>query len=172
MNISIKILAGIAIAGAILAVTRASDEAATEPTELRYLLGDTLINAEGEPVSVSQVAAGKIGILFATEACPTYRGFIPYLIDMYREIRAADKSFEVVLVSMDRDEERMFAHMRNLDMPWPAVPHRSERARLLQEHFNVRSLPALVVIDSAGKTLHKNARHAVVSGGAQAYDKW
>ena len=61
-----------------------------------------------------------IGFYFSAHWCPPCRAFTPKLAEIYKEAQAISKSFRIVFVSSDRDEDS-FKEYRST-MPWPAVP--------------------------------------------------
>ena len=141
------------------------------PAKIKELFGDTLVNAKRAKVPVSALAGKTIAIYFSAQWCPPCRAFTPSLVKFHEEMTAAGKPFEIVFVSSDRDQNGMYGYMRDYKMPWLAVPHGSKEQKALGGTFGVRSIPALVVIDSEGKTVSANARGDVGQGVA-AFDKW
>ena len=66
------------------------------------------------------------GIYFSAHWCPPCRGFTPVLAEYYTTLRAADKKFQVVFVSSDRDEASAKDYYSS--MPWLMVPF-ADRAK-------------------------------------------
>ena len=143
-----------------------------EVDPLYALFGDTLVNAQEEPVATSSLAGRIIGIYFTTGWCGPCLGFTPILVDVYNELQEQERPFAVVSVSWDHSEEDMFDYMRNYNMPWKAVPYHSERRQALNELYGVSGVPTLIIIDSMGETISTNGRNEVEEHGADAYDLW
>jgi thiol-disulfide isomerase/thioredoxin len=127
------------------------------------LLGDTLRCPDGSTVSTSSACDGKtaIGLYFSAHWCPPCRGFTPTLGKKYQELLAAGKSFELVFVSSDRDNEAFTEYANS--MPFKALPF-ADRTRKndLSTKFKVSGIPTLVFIDgTTGKVINKNARGAI-----------
>ena len=67
--------------------------------------------------------------------CGPCRVFTPELVETYNIIRMAGKSFQIIFVSSDRDEESMKEYMA--DMPWLAIPFGDPRKKVLSRLFKV-----------------------------------
>ncbi|MDD2241380.1 MAG: thioredoxin-like domain-containing protein [Kiritimatiellae bacterium] len=150
----------------------ASDTDAEIPPALEELLGRRLVNAKGRKVSTATLAGKKIGLYFSASWCPPCRTFTPLLATAYQQLQTEGKPFEVILVPHDRDEASMRAYMRSHDMPWLAIPFGSRAIEALQKKYSVSGIPKLVIIDAAAQTLSSDARGAVTTQGAAAFDGW
>lgn len=142
------------------------------PPALAELFGKRLENARGKKVSAAELDGKKIGIYFSASWCPPCRAFTPQLVAAYNQLKAEGKPFEVVLVTHDRDEASMRGYMKSHDMPWLAVPFGDKHLDELKRKFGVAGIPTLVVVDSSGKTLSKQARGEIAANGAKAFDDW
>jgi len=151
-------------------VTAEPEEEATP--ELVELFGSRLVDAKKKSVSTAELNGKKIGIYFSASWCPPCRKFTPMLVKAYKELQAAGKPFEVVLVSHDQDKASARKYMKSHDMPWLAVPFKAKQREMLKKKFGVQGIPTLVIIDSEGKTLSNNARGDVMQNGAKAFDNW
>ncbi len=143
------------------------------PESLAELFGEQLLRANGTSVGIEEVEDKTlIAIYFAAQGCPACGQFTPLLVDAYHEIRQADRSFEVVLVSSDGSQEHMLAHMTDSSMPWLAVAWGSTEASGLGQRYGVRWIPTVIVVDGAGKTVSVDGRDEIAALGAGAYDQW
>ncbi len=142
------------------------------PAWLNEFFGEKLLKADGSEVPVKALAGKTVGIYFSAHWCPPCRGFTPVLVETYNEIVAAGKPFELVFVSSDQSEEKMFGYMTEVKMPWKALPFGSDKKRALGDKYGVRGIPTLVIVDKDGNTITKNARGDVASKGAAAFDQW
>jgi len=149
-----------------------SAPAAEAPVWLGELFGDKLVTADGSEVSPDTLAGKTVGIYFSAHWCPPCRGFTPVLVETYNKIVAAGKPFEIVFVSSDQSEDKMFNYMTETKMPWKALPFGSSKKYFLDGKYGVRGIPTLVIVDKDGKTISKTARGDVVSKGAAAFDGW
>ncbi|CEM36735.1 unnamed protein product [Vitrella brassicaformis CCMP3155] len=93
-----------------------------------------------------------VGLFFAAEWCIYCKGFLPFLLKVYR-ILQPKKIFEVVYVPCDRDPEtfQRFAS----SMPWPTLP--LENYGYLIKKYGINVLPTVVVVAPDDTIIHKNA---------------
>lgn len=153
----------------------AAAEAAKPPPakELVDLFGDKLTNARKKNLDATELSgAEKIGIYFSAHWCPPCRAFTPKLVEVYDDLAKSGKPFQVVFVSADKDEDGMFTYMKELDMPWVAIPYDSKVRGDLMRHYQVSGIPRLVIINAKGKLLSENAVGEVGAKGAEAYGGW
>ena len=79
------------------------------------------------------VLAGKtVGIYFSAHWCPPCRTFTPNLVKFRDKNK---KNFEVVFVSSDRSPDAQMDYMKETDMKWFTLPHRSDAANALAKKF-------------------------------------
>ncbi|ETV72106.1 hypothetical protein H257_12887 [Aphanomyces astaci] len=112
-----------------------------------------------------QVLEGKkyVGIYFSAHWCPPCRGFTPLLSESYEQFIEDDiKDVAIVFVSSDK-EDASFNEYYN-DMPFYALPfkYREQKDVLAKQVFEVKTIPTLVFLDAAGKTVTKDGRQLVV----------
>ncbi len=70
--------------------------------------------------------------------CGPCRAFTPQLVKTYETIRDAGKSFQIIFVSSDRDDESMKEYLS--EMPWLAIPHGDSRKKALSRLYNVSGM--------------------------------
>nr|GMD63210.1 probable nucleoredoxin 1 [Ipomoea batatas] len=110
---------------------------------------DFLIRNTGDQVKVDDLKGKKIGIYFSASWCGPCQRFTPNLVTVYNELLPKG-NFEVVFVSADEDEESFKEYFGK--MPWTAVPFSDTATRKkLDDLFNVRGIPHLVILDESGK---------------------
>ena len=148
--------------------------AAAKPAEsvMATLFGQELRNAQGEKVAVDTLDGKLVGIYFSAHWCPPCRAFTPKLVEFHKAVAGAGKPFEIVFVSSDKGEAAMMAYMKETAMPWLAVPFGSPKVQAIKQKFNVRGIPALIVVDAKGETVSTKARGDVTNSGAAAFDAW
>ena len=139
---------------------------------LTTLFGTDLIDRDKTKVQVSEMAGKKVGIYFSAHWCPPCRAFTPHLVNVYNEIKKQGNPFEIVFVSSDRDEKHMLDYMREMKMPWLAIPFGDGRVGKLKSKFGIRGIPSLVIVDAQGNTITKDGRGDVGRKGAAAYKAW
>jgi nucleoredoxin len=124
------------------------------------LFGNTLKTKSGE-VDTSTALSGKtVGIYFSAHWCPPCRGFTPKLAEFYNKHKES-KNFEVVFVSGDSDIEQ-FEEYYN-EMPWLAVSYGSEYIDKLNDKYQIRGIPNLVILNSEGEVITRKGRQQVMS---------
>ena len=78
----------------------------------------------------------------------------------------------MVFVVIERDEETLFQHMRKLGMKWPAVKFGTPHHKELPETFEVKAIPTLIILDSAGNLVSKTGYQDVNSAPDEALENW
>lgn len=131
-----------------------------------------LTNSSKKKVDGKQALKGKtVLVYFSAHWCPPCRRFTPILVKFYKKM-AKKKNLEVVFVSCDRSEDKMFEYMKKTRMPWLAVPYSSPARQQLMKEMGIRGIPSLVVIGADGKVITKNGVRDVDSKGNKAADLW
>ena len=155
------------------AAEAAAAAAAPKASEALYeLFGDELRNARDKKVSVDALANKTIGIYFSAHWCPPCRAFTPSLVEFHNEMTQQGKPFEIVFVSSDRSKSDMYGYMKEMDMPWLALPFGDDHKKSLSEKYGVRGIPMLVIIDPNGELVTGNGRGDVSKSRAKAFDGW
>uniref|UniRef100_K4A7K4 protein-disulfide reductase n=1 Tax=Setaria italica TaxID=4555 RepID=K4A7K4_SETIT len=131
---------------------------------------DFLVRNSGEQqVKISSIEASPVALYFSASWCPPCRRFTPKLIEAYKELASQGKSFEVVFVSGDQDEEAFNEYFAK--MPWLAVPFSdSEGREALDGRFKVSGIPHLVILDAkTGEVYTEDGVGLVSEYGVEAY---
>ncbi|KAL6594096.1 hypothetical protein ACP70R_048997 [Stipagrostis hirtigluma subsp. patula] len=130
---------------------------------------DFLVRSSGEQVKINSIKATTVALYFSASWCPPCRRFTPKLIEAYEELTSQDKSFEVIFVSRDKDEEAFNAYFAK--MPWLAVSFSdSEGLKGLLRRFKVQGIPNLTFLSAAtGEIYTKEGVHFVNEYGIGAY---
>jgi len=77
----------------------------------------------------------------------------------------------VVFVSADQDQEAFNEYFA--EQPWYAVPYENQEQRdRLNEQFNIRGIPALLVLNEEGELISKEGRPEVMKNKEKAFDLW
>jgi len=118
-------------------------------------------DADGNSVSPSSLEGKIVGLYFSAHWCPPCRAFTPLLAEKYTELIKAEKKFEIIFISSDKDEhtaEEYFAHM-----PWKMLDYSlREKKQLLSEIFEIQGIPSLVLLDENATLLTLNGRDAIM----------
>ncbi|TVU46616.1 hypothetical protein EJB05_06162 [Eragrostis curvula] len=130
---------------------------------------DFLVRNSGEQVKVSSIEASTVALYFSASWCPPCRRFTPKLIETYNELASQGKSFEVVFVSGDQDEEAFNSYFAK--MPWLAVPFSDSEGREgLNDRFKVSGIPHLVILNAkTGEVYTEDGVEFVSEYGVEAY---
>ena len=113
---------------------------------------------DGKTIKVSNfVAKNKYTLVdFWASWCGPCRAEMPTVVKAYTDYHA--KGLEVVGVSLDNDKDAWLKAITQLKMPWPQMSDlkgwECEGAAL----YNVRSIPANVLIDQQGRIIAKDLR--------------
>jgi len=139
---------------------------------LESFFGDTLVKNDGSEVKTSELSTekgGVIGIYFSAHWCPPCRGFTPKLATIYNEIKEAEKDFEIVFVSWDRDEDSFKNYHK--EQPWLAVPYsNAEGKTTLNEKYEVNGIPTLILLEAdTGNTISRESPNVIMRYGASGF---
>ncbi|KAK9119717.1 hypothetical protein Scep_017810 [Stephania cephalantha] len=147
------------------------EERARRDQSLRSLLVSTsrdfLISSDGTQVPVASLEGKIVGLYFSASAYGPCVDFAKKLVEVHGELNKRGESFQVVLVSLDSDEDSFKETLEG--MPWLALPFNDKTCSKLLRYFELSALPTLVIIGQDGKTLHPNVAELVEEYGAQAY---
>ncbi|CAL9117570.1 unnamed protein product [Musa textilis] len=128
---------------------------------------DYVIGKEGLKVPAKELVGKTILLFFSARGSGTCRGFLPHLIEEYHKIKRMDSAFEVVNISMDKDQDSFEEFFSG--MPWLALPFGDERKKSLERTFGGGPMPSLVVIGPTGRTSTRYATRSLATHGADAY---
>ncbi|ONK61144.1 uncharacterized protein A4U43_C08F26690 [Asparagus officinalis] len=128
---------------------------------------DFLVSNNGNKVPVSELEGKIVGLYFCLNSYGACRKFTPKLVEMYGKVKASGHNFEVVLVSLDDEEESFKLGFDG--MPWLAIPFKDKTCERLVRYFELEAIPTFVVIGADGKTLVSNAADLVEDHGVEAF---
>ncbi|CAJ1973826.1 unnamed protein product [Sphenostylis stenocarpa] len=151
---------------------KAMDKRKSEEASFEELLGHVgrnfLISGDDRKVPISEVAGKTIGLYFCAYWSPPCCAFTVQLTDAYNNLKAAKgECFEIVLISTDRDLDEF--NVNRSSMPWLAVPYEDRTRHDLRRIFNIKGIPALVLIGPDGKVVSVNGKFMISSYGAEAF---
>ncbi|EEF37006.1 nucleoredoxin, putative [Ricinus communis] len=128
---------------------------------------DFLISKDGTKIPVSELEGKMVGLYFSVHSHRLCLDFTPRLEEVYKKLKEKGEKFEVVLISMDYDENNFKQGLET--MPWLALPFEDKSRERLARYFELSALPTLVIIGEDGKTLNKNVAELIEGHGIQAY---
>lgn len=169
------------------------------PRSLLDIIGKSFLNCAGGELTDIDVKGKTVGLYFSASWCKPCQTFSPKLATAYEIMKgrktsnvtassddvpsetsaeessdesteSVEKSAEIVFVSLDQEEEA-FDEYRS-KMPWPAIPFRDARRAILQLGLNVKSIPALVFIDSEGRILTSSGVTELLTDESLAKFPW
>lgn len=135
------------------------------------LVGESLRSASGS-VQTAEVLKNKlVALYFSAHWCPPCRAFTPEFARIYTSLQTAGKPFAVVFVSADQDQSAFDEYFA--EQPWYAVPYENQEQRdALNEKFNIRGIPALLVVNQEGEVVSKEGRPEVIKNKEKVFDLW
>ncbi|XP_010923905.1 probable nucleoredoxin 2 [Elaeis guineensis] len=145
-----------------MAELEADEEAKHASQTLEKLLSlngrDCVINHKRQ-VPISELVGKTVGLYFSARRCPPCTKFTSKLASIYNNLKEKNEEFEIVFVSMDRDEAGYLQCYS--EMPWLALPYDSESSKALARYFDVQGIPALIIIGPDGKTVTREGRNLI-----------
>lgn len=135
------------------------------------LVGDKLQSSTGVVDTAVALKDKIVALYFSAHWCPPCRQFTPEFVRVFKEIEGSGKKFAVIFVSADQDQEAFSEYFG--EQPWYAVPFENQETRdSLNEHFGIRGIPALLVLDQEGKLISREGRPEIMKQKAAAFDSW
>lgn len=110
-------------------------------------------------VPISKLIGKTVGLYFSAQWGTPCTKFTSKLASIYNNLKEKNEEFEIVFVSMDRDESGYVQYYS--EMPWLALPYDDESSKALARYFDVRGIPALIIIGPDGKTVTKEGRNLI-----------
>ncbi|XP_057949042.1 probable nucleoredoxin 1 [Malania oleifera] len=147
------------------------EEATKREQTLRSILvshsRDYVISTDGKKVPISELEGKTVGLYFSLSTYRSCLDFIPKLVEVYEKLRTKGEMFEIVLISLDDDEESFKQAFAS--MPWFALPFKDKISEKLIRYFELSTVPTVVIIGPDGKTLHSNVAETIQEHGILAY---
>ncbi|XP_024031662.1 probable nucleoredoxin 3 isoform X2 [Morus notabilis] len=152
---------------------KAFDKAKREGGKLEELLAhegrNYVISRDARQTSVSKLVGKTIGLYFGAHWSPPCQAFTTKLAEAYNTLMNTNDqcSLEIILVSTDRDVKEFELNISK--MPWHAIPYEDKTRQDLCRIFDVKEIPALVLIGADGKSVTTNGKAMVSLYGAKAF---
>ena len=125
-----------------------------------------------QTISTTEALAGKevIGLYFSASWCGPCKRFTPMLRDVYNILKQSGKSFEIIFVSSDSEDENFEEYYDA--MPWLAVPFDETDLREgdLPQRFGYAGIPHLVLLDGqTGREITRDGTEIIGQFGPAAF---
>jgi thiol-disulfide isomerase/thioredoxin len=119
-----------------------------------------LNDPKGNPMKLSSfVSKNKVTMIdFWASWCGPCRAEMPNVVNTYKQYK--DKGFAIVGVSLDNNLEAWKGAIEKLGITWPQMSDLKGWGSKGAAAYNVKAIPATVLIDSKGKIIAKNLRGA------------
>lgn len=133
-------------------------------------------SAEGKPSVFDEVLSGNLEILdgkslkrydmvtkptkhyvfyYTASWCGPCQAFTPELVDFYNRLKKDNNSFELVLISSDKEQADMEEYAKEKKMPWPQLKLSKIDAFSGKFDHEVSGIPAVIVCDLKGTVLSR-----------------
>ena len=110
---------------------------------------------DGKPISL-EAYRGKVVLLdFWAVWCGPCVAEMPNVKKVYNTYK--DKGFEVIGISLDKDEAKLRDFLKENDIPWRQVFDGHGRNSAIPQQYGIRSIPSMWLIDKDGKLISNNA---------------
>lgn len=118
----------------------------------------TMKDPAGNDVSLSDYAGkGNVVLIdFWAAWCGPCRQEMPNVVEAYKEFK--DKGFEIVGVSLDRDQESWEKGLSDLNMTWPQMSDLKFWDTPVVSLYAFRGIPHTVLLDGEGNIIAKDLR--------------
>lgn len=127
--------------------------------ELLDKMSPHLINSKGEAVTVDLKNKEHVLIYWSASWCGPCRELTPKIVEFYNKNGGGDK-FEIILMCLDRSEEKMATYMKHQNMPWPAVQY-DQKAGTGAKAFAEGGIPRLMIINKKGEVVARGNGFAI-----------
>ena len=107
-----------------------------------------------------------VAVFYSASWCGPCKQFIPVLEEFYNKMQKKGKKFEIVWVSVNRDETDLEFEAYFKLMPWLACPldFTPQTLALTADKFNLNGIPYLVILDGYdGSIISLEGRQKVLS---------
>ena len=126
---------------------------------LKNFIPENLITKDGTIEKSKVFEAPLIGFYFSALWCPPCIGFNPVILDFYKKVNKEQKNFEIIMCSLDEDEDDFKQYLNKL--PFPAIDYSDPKLEELSSAFEIETIPVLIIFDNNGNLIELNGRGAL-----------
>ncbi len=88
--------------------------------------------------------------------CGPCQAFTPELVKFYNREKKDNKSFELVLITSDQEEDAMEEYAKEKKMPWPQLKFSKTKDFTSKFKHNVTGIPSVIVCDLEGTVVSRS----------------
>jgi nucleoredoxin len=141
------------------AASEAAAPASSTPSVFDEVLSGNLEILDGRKLKRYEMVAKptKHYVFYYTASwCPPCQAFTPELVKFYNREKKDNNSFELVLITSDREEDAMEEYAKEKNMPWPQL--KLSKAKDFKSKFkhNVTGIPSVIVCDLDGTVVSRS----------------
>lgn len=116
----------------------------------------TMMNLDGEPVSLSDFKGKVVLIDFWASWCGPCRKDNPHVVELYKKYKA--DGFEILGVSLDKTKDRWEQAIAKDNLTWTHVSDLKGWQNAVAQMYSVKSIPHTVLLDEEGKIIARKLR--------------
>jgi thiol-disulfide isomerase/thioredoxin len=114
----------------------------------------------GEPLSIAKFKGKVVLVDFWATWCGPCRGELPNVLAAYKKYH--DKGFEIIGISLDRDENALKSFIKENGMVWPQYFDGLGWGSKLGQKYGITSIPMTFLLDQEGKIVATGLRGAML----------